>query len=187
MILAWLLIATTAPVFLLFGPTACSDDDNPNLPKIGPPNSLGIYFDNLARKSSLQVQVGGTFDLYVFAFDVDGNLQKTSFDILGLTAGTMEVLDTVVYPVGIGSDTFEGLDGVYSLDHGSCYAAVGSVILLHLSVRLLQAVQGLTLRLEPSSLAPGDICPARPSVQHCDGSEGCLNYADDGEAVLNPG
>ena len=186
MILAWLAIAGTVSVLLLFGPTACSDEDNPNLPSIGPPNTIGIYFDDLARKSSLQVEVDGTFDLYVFAFDVDGNLQKSRFDILGLTAGTVEVLETVVYPVGIGTDTFEGLDGFYSLDHGSCYAAVGEVILLHLRVRLLQAVQDLTFRLEPSSLAPAVDCPTRPSVLHCDGTHGCLNYADDGEAILNP-
>jgi hypothetical protein len=186
MIPAQLLIAATMLALLIFGPTACSDEDNPALPKIGPPNSIGIYFDILARQSDLQVQVGGTFDLYVFAFDVEGDLQKSRFDILGLTPGTLEVLETVVYPEGIGSDAFEGIDGGYSLDHGSCYTGSGAVILLRLNVRLLQAVQDLALRLQPSSLAPNVDCPVWPSVQHCDGTPGCLDYADVGEAVLNP-
>ena len=141
---------------LLPGLPACDDDDDPTLPRMGPPRSLGLYFDRLARQTTRAVQVDETFQLYVYAFDVTGDLERTLFSISEIhDADTFEVLETVVYPAGIGWDDFEPLDGEYDLHHGSCLTASGTAaLLLELTVRLKQPVQDLALQLFPSAVLP---------------------------------
>jgi hypothetical protein len=168
----------------------CTDDSPPQVPEIGPANTAGLYFDRLARRTSLRVRLGDVFHLYVIGFDLEGDLQRSHFAIGGLNAKefteVFQILETQVYPVGIGTNEVIGTDNMFALDHGECYAGEGAVILLRLALRLVNSVQDFRLTLEPLALFPDYDCPTSPVTIRCDGGKLCMDTAYEGGAVINP-
>jgi hypothetical protein len=182
--------AFTATVLLALVPAGCTEDTPTSTPAIGPPQTVGVYFDALARRTTIAVEVGQEFSLYVIAFDLDGGLRRSCFALGELTpaefAAIFEVLETRAYPPGTASDTMPEIVNFFDLDHGACNPSGGAVVLLRLRVRLLQPVQDLHLFVQPNPIWPNVDCPASPTYTPCSVRTACMDAAYVGGAVINP-